>query len=243
MSLFVDLLRFTPVGRWLLAMLAWFSMGAAQAATIQWDVARSAVYDPTYCCTLRNDMPLNAQTGGFDLAGAVMAADGTRADIVINAYGSLGAGGVVALNESFDAPTTTDPGSYATTVSLRAGGVYLVVTRDGKRAKLRVDTITAGKVYFTYRLQLAQPQPAASVSYLITCDRATYPGGVSCAAPVSVGARMAFAEVDAFFRYYAGCSALGSNAYYCGASSALEPGYVMVYQFTDTTVSRVVYMR
>lgn len=230
--------------RWMSIVLAWMAAGtAAHAATVQWGAARSAVYDPTYCCTLRIDTPISAQTGGFDLTGATMTTDPSKADLVINAYGSMGAGGVVALNESLDTGTTTDPGSYDTRVSLTAGGVYLVVTRDGKRAKIRVDTITSGKVYFTYRLQAtAAPQPT-NVSYLVACQREAFPGGVLCAQPLSIGALLTYAEADSIVRNQFGCSGLGSNAYYCGASSRVEPGYLLFYQFTTSEISRIVYLR
>lgn len=123
------------------------------------------------------------------------------------------------------------------------GSRCLVVTRDGKRAKIRVDTITSGKVYFTCRLQAtaaAQPTP---VSYLVACQREAFPGGVLCAQPLSVGALLTYAEADSIVRNQFGCSRLGANAYHCDASSLIEPGYLLWYQFTTSEISRIVYLR
>lgn len=233
--------------RWLVFMAVllagWLAAPAVQAGTVLWGTARTAVYDPTYCCTLRDDAPISAATGGFDLVAGALTSDASRADIVINAYGTLGAVGVLALNESFDATSTNDPASgYATRITLRAGGVYLVVMADGRRAKLRIDTITSGKVYFSWRLQASAPPQPRNVTYLTVCMRQDPPAGMLCAAPQPLDQLMTTSQTDALLRAGLGCTSLNAGAYWCGPGSTIDPGHMLVYSTRDSKVLEVVYV-
>lgn len=104
--------------------------------------------------------------------------------------------------------------------------------------------------FFTGVAQAAQTPaslPSNTVSYLITCDRAPYPGGVSCGQPESLDELFTGEIMDLVFRQSFACDVLDSDlgVYWCGANSALasDPGFLIVYHFTDGTVSRIVYLR
>lgn len=68
------------------------------------------------------------------------------------------------------------------------------------------------------------------------------PGGVLCAERLSIGVLLTYSEADSVVRGQFGCTSLGSNAYYCSACCRIAPGYLLLYQFTTTEVSRIIYL-
>lgn len=221
-------------------VVACFFTGVAQAAPLSWGSTHTAVYvvpsNPT------------SNSGGFDLKAGAMASQASGSDVFMNpGYESIWGQGVVVLDESLETATTEDPNNYRSSEYLITGKVYLVVMRDGTRAKVRIDTITPSRVYFSYRLQASVTQPTNTVTYLITCDRAPYPGGVSCGQPESLGQLFTETEINYIFRQNLACDLLNNDfdIYWCGTNSALasDPGFLIAYRFTDGTVSRIVYLR
>lgn len=223
----------------LLALLYALCMVPANAATLYWGSSQSGVYNPTYCCTLADGTPIATAGGGLNLTAGQIVTNAAQADMVINVYGALGAAGVAQLNESFAETSTPDPGRYSNTVNITAGGVYLIVTHDGKHAKLRIDTLTRNTVYFSYMLE--QSAPVSNVTYFIDCARQTLPGGVSCSAPVSLGNLYSANDLSSAAATLR-CQNVGYGIFYCDNTTAIA-GVLITYTYTGTTtVSRIVYM-
>lgn len=97
--------------------------------------------------------------GGLNLSTLKVTAKSAEADIVINQYGSMGANGILELDEDLQDPTDPDLTGFTNSVTIKKGAVYLIVLHDGTYAKLRIDRylpetgLSISKVYFTYVLE------------------------------------------------------------------------------------------
>lgn len=95
--------------------------------------------------------PPDDSTGGWKLekGTAAWTQIGTVADIVIDNYGMIGAVGIARSRAGFN--TTPEPSlTYVTTLRATVGDVFVIVLRNGKHAKIRIDNLTPGIAWYTY---------------------------------------------------------------------------------------------
>jgi len=130
---------------------------AAASDRIIWSEAKTGTYDPIHPYTLNWTGDV-LDRGGLNLS--TMKQTGSKdADIVINQYGSIGANGILLLDEKLEDSTDADIGGFGNSVTMQKGGVYLIVRHDGTFAKIRIDRYlpdngqSITKVFFTYVLE------------------------------------------------------------------------------------------
>ncbi len=150
-------------GKWLLAVALtvqlFFAASASAAATITWGEEQEVIYDKLHPFTLNWSGDV-LDRGGLNLATLELTSNSSEADIVINQYGSMGANGILELeDEDLQDPTDGDLAGFTNSVTIKKGGVYLVVLHDGTYAKIRIDRylpengLSINKVYFTYVME------------------------------------------------------------------------------------------
>jgi|GEM_PF-2147605 len=133
--------------------------GAAESAKISWGEEVKVTYDKLHPHTLNWSGDV-MKDGGLNLATQKVTTKGAEADIVINQYGSMGANGILELeDEALQDPTDSDLAGFTNSVTIKKGAVYLLILHDGTYAKLRIDRylpetgLSISKVYFTYVLE------------------------------------------------------------------------------------------
>lgn len=137
------------------AMLIAFSfvprISAAESGDdyLSWGEVRTAVYKELHSYTLNWTGDV-LDKGGMSLSDLRITDDGTKADIVINQYGAIGAKGLLKLNERLEERTPRYRQGFLSSYTIAAGDVYLVVLHDGAYAKLRIDRILPTEVHFSY---------------------------------------------------------------------------------------------
>ncbi len=136
------------------------SAAAGPSAKISWGEEVKITYDKLHPYTLNWSGDV-MKDGGLNLTTQKVTAKGAEADIVINQYGSMGANGILELDdEDLQDPTDSDLAGFTNSVTIKKGAVYLVVLHDGTYAKLRIDRylpetgLSINKVYFTYVLEV-----------------------------------------------------------------------------------------
>lgn len=134
------------------------SAGAASSAQIYWGDEVKFTYDKLHPHTLNWSGDV-MRDGGLNLTTQKITTKGSEADIVINQYGSMGANGILELEEDLHDPTDSDLAGFKNSVTIKKGAVYLIILHDGTYAKLRIDRylpevgLSISKVYFTYVLE------------------------------------------------------------------------------------------
>lgn len=153
----------------LTVLLSFATAGSVYAASqsgekIRWSQIKTGVYDPLHPHTLNWSGDV-LDKGGWSLS-TLKAASGKTADIVINQYGAMGANGIIKLEgEKLQDDTDSSLTGYTNSVTLEKGVTYLILLHEGKKAKIRIDQLTAAKAMFSYVLEEAKvAAPAASPS-------------------------------------------------------------------------------
>lgn len=152
-------------GIWMLAMamviqlLSAGSAEAAETAKISWGEEVKVTYDQLHPYTLNWSGDV-MKDGGLNMTTRKVTAKGAEADIVINQYGSMGANGILELeDEDLQDPTDSDLAGFANSVTIKKGAVYLLILHDGTYAKLRIDRylpetgLSINKVFLTYVME------------------------------------------------------------------------------------------
>jgi hypothetical protein len=142
----------------------WPNSAHAADDLIYWGEPQSAVYDSIHPHTL-NWSGNVLDRGGLNLLDMEYTTDSSKADIVINQYGSIGALSIRKLSSSLELtdPTTRYTTGFTNSLTLEQGAVYLVVLHDGSHAKIRIDRIlpdhgfSITQVRFSYVLEAEEP--------------------------------------------------------------------------------------
>lgn len=234
-----------------LALCAWLLASAAQAATLNWGPVRTFTMTTLYGGIVVG-APDNS-TGGFSFTTGAMTPYGNDADMVISNYGTIGALGVTLSQAPFTATSEADPGGYMASLRTRnVGDIYIIQLRNGRHAKIRIDSLPAGGSWYTYRSigfsymveqtgATPTPTPASNPTYYVDCARQTLPGGVSCSASAAMDRAWSVTDVTAAIASM-GCSDLGYGLYHCGTATSM-PGHFITYIYTGTSsVSRIIYL-
>jgi hypothetical protein len=141
-------------------------LGSVQADVasnkLYWGEIKQAVYQPLHPNTLNWTGDV-LDKGGMSLADLKMTTDSTKADIVMNQYGAIGAGSILKLkDEDLETPTFRNLSGFTSSYTIAAGDIYLVILSDGTYSKIRIDRITASQVSFSYVLETEAPPADAS---------------------------------------------------------------------------------
>ena len=148
---------------------------ASDDGYLYWGEVQSGVYRELHPYTLNWSGDV-LEKGGINLTTLKMTTQPDEADIVINQYGSIGARGMVKLqNEQLEDQTFRYQQGFMNSFSLAQGDLYLIVLHDGKHAKLRIDRVLPGEVSFRYVLEADPPAstpPSASAPAAVPGDGA-----------------------------------------------------------------------
>ncbi len=113
--------------------------------------------------------PPDNTTGGWNLATKTWTTAGSTADIVLGGWGRIGAVGIALSQAGFNT-NPEPPLTYVTNLPITgAGDVFVLVLRNGKHAKLRIDSVTSnppftyGSVSFTYLLEQGSAATATPI--------------------------------------------------------------------------------
>lgn len=78
---------------------------------------------------------------------------------------------------------------------------------------------------------------------LVICQVADFPGGIYCAAPISLGHIYSYDALTATMINTLGCASLGSGVFNCDGNTQV-PGVFLSYTYAGTNdVSRVIYIQ
>ncbi len=123
--------------------------GANVTTAISWTQPVYGTTDPSLYTGVVAGPP-DDQTGGWNLATKTWTTAGSTADIVFDNYGKIGAVGVARSQAGFN--TTPEPAlTYGTNLRITgAGDVFVIVLRNGRHAKLRIDSVTSGPAWYSY---------------------------------------------------------------------------------------------
>ena len=122
---------------------------ASTASTLNWGAAQTFTINSPYGGIVNG--PPDDSTGGFSFANAAMTRYGSVADIVIGNDGTIGATGIALSQAGLDSTSDTDPGTYLSYLRIKnVGDVFVIKLKNGKHAKIRIDSLPAGIAWFTY---------------------------------------------------------------------------------------------
>ncbi|RKN64445.1 copper amine oxidase N-terminal domain-containing protein [Paenibacillus ginsengarvi] len=144
------------------AVLSTGAVYAADTGTgqVHWSAAKAFTYTPLHPFTLNWSGDV-LDRGGLSLTDLSLASAAKDADLVINRYGAMGAGGIVKLTgQKLEDAAERPRSGYVSSVTLEEDAVYLIKLRDGKLAKLRIDSISEAKAVFTFVVEQAAPASA-----------------------------------------------------------------------------------
>lgn len=160
--------------KWLLVFMLivqpFFATVVSASGNITWGEVQKGVYDQLHPYTLNWSGDV-LDKGGLNLSTMKVTKKSSEADIVINQYGSMGANGILQLDEDLQDSTDSDLYGFTNSVTIEKGGVYLIVLHDGTYAKLRIDRylpesgLSFTKVYFSYVLEEEQVEEEDTGNY------------------------------------------------------------------------------
>lgn len=131
------------------ALAGCFTLGTAQAGTINWGPAKSATIDSPYGGVVTGAP--DDSTGGFIFSKGRMTKFGSDADMIIGNNGIIGAAGIALSRKGFKSTSEADRGSYLGVLRIKnEGDLFVILLKNGKHAKIRIDKLTPGEAWFTY---------------------------------------------------------------------------------------------
>lgn len=186
-----------------------FAASAEASEKITWGNAQQGTYDKLHPYTLNWSGDV-LEKGGLNLSTMKLTDKSAEADIVINQYGSMGANGILQVEEELQDPTDSDLSGFSNSVKIEKGAVYLVVLHDGSYAKIRIDRylpesgLSVNKVFFSYVLEAGRGGQSDAGTDLGGnnggsgtgtypggnnggAGTGTYPGGMGTGASLSLG--------------------------------------------------------
>lgn len=135
-----------------------FASSAMASDDIRWSEVQKGTYSELHPYTL-NWTGNVLDKGGLNLSTMKMTEKSKEADIVINQYGSIGANGILLLEEDLEDPSDRNLSGFSNSLTMKKGDVYLVVLHDGTYAKIRIDRYLPDNgqsiqtVHFSYVLE------------------------------------------------------------------------------------------
>ena len=139
----------------LMQMFLGIDLAKAEMTAISWGKVQEATYSELYPYTFlwSSDPYDDVKIKGLNLKTLEMTSNRDEIDIVMNQYGAMAANGIIELDENLEDPTDDSQlMSFASSVTMTSGSVYLIATSDDDFAKIRINSILPGKVEFSYVL-------------------------------------------------------------------------------------------
>lgn len=149
----------------LLSLTAIQQVQASSTNDLYWGEVQTAEYAPLHAYTLNWTGDV-LDRGGMNLSTLTQTTNSSEADIVINQYGAFGARTVVKLSShSLEEQTAGLQSGSLSSITMTQGDIYLITLSSGQYAKVRIDSIQADKVAFSYVIEAEHPetpQPSAT---------------------------------------------------------------------------------
>lgn len=194
-----------------------FAASVHAAGKITWSDVKKGTYENLHPHTLNWSGDV-MRDGGLNLSTMKVTKKGSEADIVINQYGSMGANGILELDEDLEDPTDSDLYGFTNSVTIKKGAVYLVILHDGTFAKIRIDRFTPenglsiSKVFFSYVLEEYEEEYDDYEDYDTGTGTGTTSGSAGSAIDLDLGDPLDWDEVESVYEFEEGEIYLPWNA-------------------------------
>ncbi|WP_374723979.1 copper amine oxidase N-terminal domain-containing protein [Calidifontibacillus erzurumensis] len=152
----------------LLQLFIGLQLTRAESTVIYWSDVEKGSYSNLYPYTfLWSSHPYDdPKINGVNLKAFEITDDPDNIDFVINQYGEMAANGIVQVNEKLEEATDLSQYySFQNSITIKSGGVYLIVTSDDDFAKIRIDSILPTKVNFSYVLASEIVDDSSDIDY------------------------------------------------------------------------------